>query len=151
MRQHSSTHKVHPDRRDVTLRVGVIGEPQQQTRLSHTRVSDQQQLKQVVTGSGGTMEVTQHAWRREETRHDVGRKTSKGDKRYITIGRARDEAASYRAMQQHARGRFCGVDGGGVCSHSGRARKYCCFYLPPQRLIPPSVAAFISILCCEQR
>lgn len=47
------THKVHPDGGDVALRVGVVGEPQQQTRLSHTRVSDQQQLKQVVTGVVG--------------------------------------------------------------------------------------------------
>lgn len=45
----TKTHEVHPDGGDVALRVRVIRKPQQQTRLSHARVSDQQQLKQVVT------------------------------------------------------------------------------------------------------
>lgn len=54
-RTQAATHKVHPDRRDVAFRVGVIGEPQQQTRLPHARVSDQQQLKQVVTGLVGPL------------------------------------------------------------------------------------------------
>lgn len=40
--------EVHANRRDVALSVGVIGEPQQQARLSYTRVSDQEQLEEVI-------------------------------------------------------------------------------------------------------
>lgn len=43
------THEVNPDGGDVALRVGIIREPQQQTRLPHTRVTNQKQLEQVVT------------------------------------------------------------------------------------------------------
>lgn len=45
----SETHEVHPDCRDVAFRVRIIREPQEQTRLSHARVSDQKKFKQVVT------------------------------------------------------------------------------------------------------
>ncbi|KAJ8564111.1 hypothetical protein ON010_g7232 [Phytophthora cinnamomi] len=43
------THKVHANGRDVALRIRVVGETQQQTRLADARVTDQQQLEQVVT------------------------------------------------------------------------------------------------------
>ena len=41
--------EVYSDGGDVTLCVGVVGEPKQQARLSHARVTDQQELEQVVT------------------------------------------------------------------------------------------------------
>ena len=41
--------EVYADGRNVTLCVGVVGEPKQQARLSHARVTDQQELEQVVT------------------------------------------------------------------------------------------------------
>jgi hypothetical protein len=43
------THEVHANSRDVALRVRVIRETEQQTRLADARVTDQQQLEQVVT------------------------------------------------------------------------------------------------------
>lgn len=45
--------EVHANGRDVALRVRVVGEPEQQTRFPHARVSDQQQLEEVVVSSGG--------------------------------------------------------------------------------------------------
>lgn len=42
------TYEVNADGRDVALGVGVIGESQQQTRLSDTRVTDQEELEEVV-------------------------------------------------------------------------------------------------------
>ena len=42
------TYKVHPNSRDITLSVRIIGEPQQQTGLADAGVSDQQQLKEVI-------------------------------------------------------------------------------------------------------
>ena len=40
--------EVHANRGDVTLGVRVIGEAEQQTALPDTRVTDEQQLEQVV-------------------------------------------------------------------------------------------------------
>lgn len=45
-REHS--YKVHPNSRDVAFRVCVVGKSQQQTRLSNTRVTDQQELEKIV-------------------------------------------------------------------------------------------------------
>jgi hypothetical protein len=42
--------KVHADGGDVTLCVGVVGESQQQTGLSHAGVADKQQLEEVIAG-----------------------------------------------------------------------------------------------------
>lgn len=42
------TYKVDTDRRDVGLGVCVVGETEQQTRLSDTGISDQEELEQVV-------------------------------------------------------------------------------------------------------
>eukprot|EP00958_Prasinococcus_capsulatus_P025033 scaffold4075_cov299-Prasinococcus_capsulatus_cf.AAC.6 len=42
-------YKVDTDGTDVGLCVCVVGEPQQEARLSHTRVSNQEELEQVVT------------------------------------------------------------------------------------------------------
>lgn len=83
-RYNFETHEVHPDRRDVAFRVRVIGEPQEQTRLSHARVSDQKKLKQVVTGqssirlSGEKMKATRPDSKRKGFRllsvfHKLGR------------------------------------------------------------------------------
>lgn len=44
----SQTYKVNTNRRDVALGVCVIGESEQETGLSNTRVSDQEELEQVV-------------------------------------------------------------------------------------------------------
>ena len=53
----SRTYEVDTDGGDVALGVSVVGEPQQQAGLPHARVSDQQELKQVVAiGTGGTKE-----------------------------------------------------------------------------------------------
>ena len=42
------THKIDTDGRDVALGVSVVGESEQQTRLSDTRVTDQEELEEVV-------------------------------------------------------------------------------------------------------
>lgn len=44
----ASTYEVNTDSRDVALRVGIIGESQQQAGLSYTRVSDEEELEEVV-------------------------------------------------------------------------------------------------------
>jgi len=44
--------EVDTDSRDVAFRVRIVGEPKQQTRLSHSRVSDQQELEEVVVSEG---------------------------------------------------------------------------------------------------
>jgi hypothetical protein len=43
-----ATHKINTNSRDVALRVRVIGESEQQARLADARVSDQEQLEEVV-------------------------------------------------------------------------------------------------------
>jgi hypothetical protein len=49
------TYKVNTDGGDVGLGVGVIGESQQQTRLSNTGVTDEEELEEVVvSGVGGS-------------------------------------------------------------------------------------------------
>jgi hypothetical protein len=42
------THKIDADGRDVALCVCVVGETEQQARLSDARVSDEQELEEVV-------------------------------------------------------------------------------------------------------
>lgn len=43
-----STYEVNTDGRNVAFRVGVIGETEQQTRLSNTGVSDEEELEEVI-------------------------------------------------------------------------------------------------------
>jgi hypothetical protein len=43
-----STYEVNTDSRNVAFRVGVIGETEQQARLSNTGVSDEEQLEEVI-------------------------------------------------------------------------------------------------------
>lgn len=47
-RRRHSTYEVNTDSRDVALGVGVVCESEQQTRLSDTRVADQEELEEVV-------------------------------------------------------------------------------------------------------
>jgi len=42
-------YKVNSDGGDVALGVSVVSEPEQQARLAHAGVADQQQLEQVIT------------------------------------------------------------------------------------------------------
>lgn len=42
------TYKIHTNRRNVRLRVRVVGKSKQQTRLSDTRVSNQEQLEEII-------------------------------------------------------------------------------------------------------
>ena len=42
-------HKVYPDGADVAVRESIICEAEQQARLANSRVTDQHQLKKVVT------------------------------------------------------------------------------------------------------
>lgn len=48
------TYKVDADGGDVALCVCVVGEPEQQARLSNTRVTDEEELEEVVVSGGGT-------------------------------------------------------------------------------------------------
>lgn len=43
-----STHKVNTDGGDVGLSVGIVGESQQQARLSNTGVTDEEELEKVI-------------------------------------------------------------------------------------------------------
>jgi hypothetical protein len=43
-----STYEVNTDGRNVAFRVGIIGESEQQTRLSNTGVSDEEELEEVI-------------------------------------------------------------------------------------------------------
>ena len=47
------TYEVNPNSRDVAFRVGVIGETEQQARLSNTGVSDEEELKKVIVSGLG--------------------------------------------------------------------------------------------------
>jgi hypothetical protein len=47
------TYEVDADGGDVGLGVGVIGKPQQQTRLSDTGVTDEQELEEIVVSGEG--------------------------------------------------------------------------------------------------
>jgi hypothetical protein len=58
----SSTYEVNPDCRDVALRVGVIGEPKQQTGLSDARVTDEEQLEEVVVSVGSGQSALPGWW-----------------------------------------------------------------------------------------
>lgn len=42
------TYEVDTNGRDVGFGVGVIGEPQEQTRLSDTRVTDEKEFEEVI-------------------------------------------------------------------------------------------------------
>lgn len=50
-----NAYEVNADRGDVGLGVGVVGEPQEQARLSDTGVSDEEELEEIVV-SGVTLE-----------------------------------------------------------------------------------------------
>lgn len=43
-----STYKVNTDGGDVGLSVGIVGESQQQARLSNTGVTDEEELEKVI-------------------------------------------------------------------------------------------------------
>lgn len=49
-------YKVNSNGGNVGFGVGVVCEPKQQTRLSHTGVSDEEQFKEVVAGGEGKSE-----------------------------------------------------------------------------------------------
>lgn len=50
---HGETYEVDTDGGDVALSVGIIGEPEQQARLADTRVSDEEELEEVVVSDSG--------------------------------------------------------------------------------------------------
>lgn len=41
-------YEVDTNSRDIRLSVGIVGEPQQQTGLSYTGVSDEEELEEIV-------------------------------------------------------------------------------------------------------
>ncbi|GAT27661.1 autophagy protein Apg9 [Aspergillus luchuensis] len=43
------TYEVNSDGGDVALRVGIVGKTEEQARLSNTRVSDEEQLEEIIT------------------------------------------------------------------------------------------------------
>ena len=43
------TYEIYADGGNVTLSVSIIGETKQETRLSNSGITDQQQLEQIVT------------------------------------------------------------------------------------------------------
>lgn len=43
--------EVHTNGRNVALGIGVVGEPQQQARLSDARVTDEEELEEVVVSA----------------------------------------------------------------------------------------------------
>ena len=45
------THKVNANSGDVALGVGIIRKSKQQARLAHARVSDQEQLEEVIVSA----------------------------------------------------------------------------------------------------
>jgi len=47
-RRRHVTYEVHTNGRNIAFRVGIIGETKKQARLSDTRVTDQEQLEEVV-------------------------------------------------------------------------------------------------------
>jgi len=51
-------YEVDTDGGDVRLGVSIVGETQEQTRLSDTRVTDKQQLEQIVVSGNITNEVS---------------------------------------------------------------------------------------------
>lgn len=46
-----TTHKVHTYGRDIALRVCVVGETKQQARFTNARVSDEEELEEVVVST----------------------------------------------------------------------------------------------------
>lgn len=50
------TYEVDANCRDVGLGVGVVGEPEQQARLANTRITDEQELEQVVVSKDGRLD-----------------------------------------------------------------------------------------------
>jgi hypothetical protein len=57
----ASTYEVDTDCGDVAFGVCVIGEPQEQAGLSYTRVSDEEELEQVVVSEGSGRSVASSA------------------------------------------------------------------------------------------
>ena len=57
------TYEIDPNGGDVGFGVGVIGEPQQEARLSDAGVTDEQKLEEVVVSGGA--EVRQSIFREE--------------------------------------------------------------------------------------
>lgn len=56
-----ATHKVDTNSRDVRLGIGVIGESQQQTRLSNTGISDEEELEEVIVSGGFVSEKSSYS------------------------------------------------------------------------------------------
>ena len=48
----AGTYEIDTDSRNVGFGVGVIGETKQQARLSYTRVTDEEELEEVVVSAG---------------------------------------------------------------------------------------------------
>ena len=61
------TYEVDTDRRDVGFRVGVVGEPKEEARLSNTGITDEEELEEVVVSADG-----QQSGFRECRGRDVG-------------------------------------------------------------------------------
>ena len=59
----TGTHEVDADGADVALCVGVIREPEQQARLAHARVANEQELEQVIAAEVRTNRTFRHAQR----------------------------------------------------------------------------------------
>lgn len=47
-----STYEVDTDGGDVGFRVGIVSKTQEQARLSYTRVTDEEELEEVVVSAG---------------------------------------------------------------------------------------------------
>ena len=46
------THEIDTDGGDVGLGVGIVGKSQQQTRLSNTGISDEEELEKIIVSGG---------------------------------------------------------------------------------------------------
>jgi hypothetical protein len=69
--------KIHSNGANVRLCVGVVRKTQQQARLAHSRVSDQQQLEQIITASSSSEKIEKKRKRKKKKKKKKKQKKKK--------------------------------------------------------------------------
>ena len=55
--QHSTTYKINANGGNIRLGVRVVGESEQQTRLSDTGISNEQEFKEIIAAKNRNMKI----------------------------------------------------------------------------------------------
>jgi hypothetical protein len=93
--------KIHSNGANVRLCVGVVRKTQQQARLAHSRVSDQQQLEQIITASSSSEKIEKKRKRKKKKKKKT-KKKKKERNRTGNTGKSKQAAKPAREELVHA-------------------------------------------------